>query len=63
MLDISAIRENPQQIKERLEKRLFNETHLIDKVIVVEEKRRKIQKEHDDLLAELNQTSRNIGNL
>lgn len=63
MLDISALREAPDAIKQRLEKRLFTETHLVDKVLAVDENRRKIQKDHDDLLADLNQASRNIGQL
>lgn len=63
MLDLHYIREHTEAVKKRLSKRQFTDTHLIDKVLVLDENRRKVQKELDDLLAELNQSSRTIGSL
>ncbi len=63
MLDIHYIRENRDEVKERLAIKNFTELNLVDKVIAIDENRRKIQKELDDVLAELNQSSRAIGQL
>jgi len=61
MLLIKEIRERGESIKERLRKRAFRETELIDKVIDLDEKRRKIKAELDDLLNKTKIRSKEIG--
>ncbi len=60
MLGIKEIRENPEKIKEALAKR--NEIWLenIDKILQLDEKRRALTKETDDLKAKQNQFSKEI---
>src|SRR5690625_5820281 len=63
MLVVSAIKENKEKVIEGLKKRNFNDLHLIDEVINVDELRRKTQFELDNLLAESNKLSKEIGEL
>ena len=59
MLDIKLIRENPQKINELLKRR--NPDLSIDKVLEIDEERRKIQYEADQLRAERKNISQKIG--
>src|SRR5690606_30697111 len=63
MLVVSAINENKERVIEGLKKRNFKDLHLIDEVINVDELRRKTQFELDNLLAESNKLSKEIGEL
>lgn len=64
MLDLNYIRENRDQVVDRLSKRC-NDTYpkLIDKAIDLDAKRRSLQTELDALKAELNTASKEIGSL
>ena len=59
MLDIKVIRENPEKINELLKRR--NPDLSIDKVLEIDEERRKIQYEADQLRAERKNISQKIG--
>ena len=59
MLDIKVIRENPEKINELLKRR--NPELSIDKVLEIDEERRKIQYEADQLRAERKNISQKIG--
>lgn len=63
MLQLAAIRENPQHIIERLAVKHFNATELINQLITLDTNRRESQKKLDDLLAESNKLAKEIGNL
>ncbi|GIM59793.1 serine--tRNA ligase [Capnocytophaga canimorsus] len=63
MLPLSYIRENRQKVIEGLKKRNFKELDIIDQVITLDEKRRATQAELDNILAESNAISKEIGNL
>ena len=63
MLQVQFIRENKVQVIEALAKRNFNANELIAQVISTDEERRKIQSELDNILAESNKLSKEIGGL
>lgn len=63
MLAVSAIQENKQRVIEGLKKRNFKQLELVDEVIHTDELRRKTQFELDNLLAESNKLSKEIGDL
>lgn len=63
MLTLSFIRENKDLVTERLKIKNFRRPELIDKVIEADNTRRSVQYQLDQLQAELNNTSREIGNL
>ncbi|MFH1970762.1 MAG: serine--tRNA ligase, partial [Patescibacteria group bacterium] len=54
MLDIKFIRENKEKVLEGLKKRLFKDVDLIDQVLDLDEKRKKILLEIEDLRAKRN---------
>jgi seryl-tRNA synthetase len=61
MLQISAIRSNPEEIISRLAIKNFDAKDLIYKIIVLDEERRTIQKQLDDNLAEANLLAKEVG--
>lgn len=63
MLVVSAIQENKERIIEGLKKRNFKQLELVDEVLETDELRRKTQFELDNLLAESNKLSKEIGQL
>lgn len=63
MLEIAAIRNNPQEIKNRLTVKNFKEINLIDEILAVDEKRRSIQTKLDENLAKQNAIAKEIGDL
>lgn len=63
MLVVSAIQENKEKVIEGLKKRNFKQLELVDEVLNVDELRRKTQFELDNLLAESNKLSKEIGQL
>lgn len=63
MLQVPFIRDNKAIVIERLSKRNIDATKMIDDVIALDEKRRSIQTELDNTLAESNTISKEIGNL
>ena len=64
MIDINLIRENSDLVKENIKKKFQDEKlGLVDEVKELDEKARSIQKEVDDLKANKNRLSKEIGNL
>lgn len=63
MLQLNYIRENKQEIIERLSIKNFNAKEIIGKVIALDENRRKTQKQLDDTLADANKAAKQIGAL
>jgi len=63
MLPINLFRQNKELILEGLKKKNFKETELVDKIISLDEKRRQIQVENDNLAASINSASKSIGQL
>ncbi len=64
MLDIKFVRENPEAVKENIRKKFQDEkVPLVDEVIVLDGERREVQKRADELRANRNKLSKEIGNL
>ncbi|HKK12117.1 MAG TPA: serine--tRNA ligase [Flavobacteriaceae bacterium] len=63
MLQVPFIREHREDVIKRLAKRNINASQMIDDVIGVDEDRRRLQTELDNILAESNRLSKEIGNL
>ena len=64
MLDIKFVRENPEAVKENIKKKFQNgKLPLVDEVIALDKKSRETQKEADDLRANRNRVSKEIGAL
>jgi seryl-tRNA synthetase len=63
MLQVSYIRQNREKVLEGLRLKNFGQTNLVEQVIALDDDRKKIQFELDELLAKVNSASRDIGNL
>jgi len=63
MLHINTIRQQTEDVKNRLRIKNFKQIDLIDKIIIVDEDRRSTQKKLDDCLAESNALAAQIGQL
>ena len=63
MLQVALIRNNPALVKERLAVRNFKELNLVDSIISLDDKRKKLQFEFDETQAQINSASKEIGQL
>jgi len=63
MLNLKFIQENPEQVIERLSVKRFDAREIVGKVIALYTRRNEVQIEADALKAEMNQLSREIGQL
>lgn len=64
MLDIRLVRENPELVKENIKKKFQEEKlRLVDEVLELDEKGRAVKTEGDNLRAERNKVSKEIGAL
>ncbi|RXR21161.1 serine--tRNA ligase [Flavobacterium amnicola] len=63
MLQIAVIREKREEVIKALAKRNFDATAIVDSVIALDEKRRATQVELDNILAESNKLSKDIGEM
>jgi seryl-tRNA synthetase len=63
MLQVALIRNNPGLVKERLAIRNFKEPNLVDSIISLDDKRKKLQFEFDETQAQINSASKEIGQL
>jgi len=63
MLQLGFIRSNRELVIDGLKKKNFSETDLVDQIISLDEQRRKLQIQSDELLAQRNAASKSIGNL
>ncbi len=63
MLQLGFIRSNRELVLDGLRKKNFSEIDLVDQIISLDEQRRKLQIQSDELLAQRNAASKSIGNL
>ena len=64
MLDIKFVRENPDIVKENIKKKFQDDKlPLVDEVIALDEEKRQVQTRADELRANRNKISKEIGNL
>lgn len=63
MLQISYIRQNAAIVKERLSVKYFAETDLVDKIISLDDEKRKLQLESENIQSRANALSKEIGQL
>ncbi len=63
MLQLNYIRDNRDTVIERLDVKNFKDLDLVDTIIALDEKRRRIQSDSDAIAAEANSSARQIGDL
>ena len=63
MLQVAYIRNNKEEVKQRLAVKNFAELDLIDEILSLDEERKKLQLEFDNTQAKVNSTSKEIGQL
>ena len=63
MLQLQVLRQNPQEVKERLSIKHFSEAQLVDAIILLDDERKRLQLEFDNNQAKVNSTSKEIGGL
>ncbi|TAE61328.1 MAG: serine--tRNA ligase, partial [Bacteroidetes bacterium] len=63
MLQIQVLKNNTEQVKQLLQVKNFTQLHLVDEVIALDDDRKKTQTQLDELLATVNQASKEIGKL
>jgi len=63
MLQLQVIRQNPEWIKERLALKYFNEGSVVDEIVRLDEQRKNLQLEFDNIQAKINSSSKEIGQL
>ncbi len=63
MLQLQVLREDPQGVKSRLGVKNFKDVHMIDEIISLDDERKKLQVEFDNLQAKINASSKEIGQL
>jgi seryl-tRNA synthetase len=63
MLQVSYIRDNREQVLERLAVKNFKQTELVDEIIQLDEKRRQTQNLLDGVSAQANAAAKQIGEL
>ena len=63
MLQVNYIRNNQQEVIEKLKIKNFNAAEILDQVIVLDDQRKSTQKQLDDSLAEANKAAKEIGGL
>ncbi len=63
MLQLQVLKQNPQEVKDRLAVKHFGEPQLVDAIIALDDERKKLQLDFDNNQAKVNSTSREIGML
>ena len=63
MLQLAVLRNNPDEVKERLAVRNFKELNLVDEIIALDDSRKKLTFQFDDTKAKINAASKEIGGL
>src|SRR5206468_6457103 len=61
MLQVNFIRQNAELVKQRLAVKHFDQPELIDELIALDERRRKLQFERDEIQSKVNSASKEIG--
>nr|WP_295873104.1 serine--tRNA ligase [uncultured Chitinophaga sp.] len=63
MLQVPFIRQNKELVLERLALKNFKETGLVDEVLALDDKRKRLTQEYDETQAQVNSLSKEIGKL
>ncbi len=63
MLQVNVLRQNTAWAKERLAIRNFKQLELVDEIVALDDKRKKLQLEFDTIQAKINCSSKDIGKL
>ncbi len=63
MLQLNILRQDTAAVKEKLAKKNFKDLNWVDDIIALDDERKKIQLQNDDLLAKVNAASKEIGML
>ncbi len=63
MLQLSTIRQNPGEVVERLKVKNLDASKLVDEIIALDENRRELQTNLNEILAEANKIAQSIGQL
>ncbi|HEV8284011.1 MAG TPA: serine--tRNA ligase [Chitinophagaceae bacterium] len=63
MLQLQVIRQNPEWVKQRLAVKYFADGNIVDKILELDEQRKKLQLEFDNTQAKINSGSKEIGQL
>lgn len=63
MLQVNTIRQNPEVVKEKLAVKYFAEPNLVDDIIALDDERKKLTFAFDETKAQINSTSKEIGQL
>ncbi len=63
MLQLQVLRQNVQEIKDRLTIKNFKDLQLVDEIIALDDQRKKLQLKYDNAQALVNSTSKEIGML
>lgn len=63
MLQLNTLRQQPEWVKERLAHKHVKELDIVDRILSIDEKRRTLQTENDELSASINKASKEIGQL
>ena len=63
MLQVSYIRNNKEKVEKGLKKKQFKDLELVDKIVALDDERKSLQSQSDELLAKRNLVSKEIGAL
>lgn len=63
MLQVTVLRENREEVKEKLAVKYFKQPELVDTIIELDDSRKKLQAEFDTIKAKVNSASKDIGKL
>ena len=63
MLQLQVIRQDIQAVKQKLAKKHFKDEGLIDEIIALDDERKRLQLESDNILSRINTSSKSIGML
>src|SRR5436190_13076143 len=63
MLQVNVLRQKTEWVKERLAIKNFKQPELIDEIISLDDERKKLQAEFDNIQSKINSSSKEIGKL
>jgi seryl-tRNA synthetase len=63
MLQVAFIRNNKEEVIQRLGVKNFSELNLVDEILLLDDQRKKLQLDFDNIQAKVNSTSKEIGQL
>ncbi|MBL7757626.1 MAG: serine--tRNA ligase [Chitinophagaceae bacterium] len=63
MLQLQVLRQDPEGVKKKLARRHFAEPALVDRILTLDDQRKKLQLEFDNNQSKVNSTSKEIGQL